>query len=143
MIGDPVKTWHVRPPYHGEDPRTPQQKAEDLLHKQVAILDVMARDEHNDHPNAIAHAAGVRHGYPLRASLGRGGFRPGAGTIVSSMIRSLHRAGLIGFSSRRDGLTGSAYVITKAGRDFLAVHREVLDRPWHDPACYEQKWDRL
>lgn len=121
-----------------DDKRTKAQKDADALHRRVAILAVMAEDYTVDHPNAMALAARRKHGMPIYASLGRGGFRPGSGTAIAGVVTSMQKRGLIRWTpGRYDGLSGSSYAITSAGEAYLAEHRAVLDTPWYDVAPAE------
>jgi hypothetical protein len=88
----------------------------------TAILAVMAEDRRGvDFPNAIASAIEHVHGVEVPHPHGHNGKRLGGGSAISPTLRALeHKGWITNKWHRDDGLSGSAYRITAAGRAELA-----------------------
>lgn len=87
---------------------------------QARILEALA-DGQTMTPNAIGFAIGAKTVVGGRGMNGRGkGPRVfGPAQQIIAPLTSLERAGLIAYSRRPDGLSGTAYSITAAGREAI------------------------
>lgn len=80
-----------------------------------AALLVLADVDYALSPNEIGY--GMRAlGYPVPRRVSRQGRAMGSGSMIVSTLKALERRGWIAWASRRDDLSGVAYVITTAGR---------------------------
>lgn len=87
-----------------------------ITERQRRILHYLAENG-TDTPAGIAYGIGITKG-PRRRRGPWSGYQSPAQHIISSLT-GLRRRGLIGFGSRSDGLSGTAYTITAEGRATL------------------------
>lgn len=85
-----------------------------LTERMEKILVVLLEADESMTGNQIGHALGFSHGmHGDRHS--RRGKRMGAANRVNFAVTALKRRGLVTYARRRDGLSGSATMLTEAG----------------------------
>lgn len=92
----------------------------DLTPKMRRVLEVLQTSASRGHssqtPNDIASQMGDLKPKP---KLSHNGKQMGGGSLITFTIQALERRGYVGWGSRPDGLSGTAYFITQAGRQAL------------------------
>jgi DNA-binding PadR family transcriptional regulator len=100
--------------YGPPDTRTEAEKLADREARYTAILDILSGGFELT-PNEIGQQ--LHHsGHRVPDTLGHSGKRLGPGSAIASTLRALDRRRWIRFTPRTDGLSGTAYIITQAGR---------------------------
>ena len=82
------------------------------------VLEVLARNGGAMTCNEIGYACGFTSGM-AGGRISHNGKSMGPANRVNFAVTALERRGLVAFGHRRDGLSGSAYRITDAGRSAL------------------------
>jgi DNA-binding PadR family transcriptional regulator len=100
--------------YGPPDTRTAAEKAADREAKYLAILRMLYSATEPMIPNEIGQRLKAD-GHRVPTPHGHSGKRLGEGSAIVPTLRAMERRGWIAWKPRRDGYSGSAYVLTLTG----------------------------
>lgn len=91
-----------------------------MTERMNAVLVVLFNNQRAMTPNEIGHALGFHHGHkPGAPSCNHAGRTMGAAQRVIGALNALRARKLVDFERRPDGLSGTAYRITKKGIEWV------------------------